>query len=153
MARKQRPTSAQATPVSLDRPFGGSAIKLDHGKAPWHLAPWDAFLAIVMVLAFGAQKYRERGWEEGMAWHRCYSAGMRHLTDWFMRVDKGRGPGCDADTGYSDLWHAGCCVCFLIAYEMRGLTTIRDPATLAMVEADTRPHVPRLPMPEPPQIG
>lgn len=97
----------------------GDRMKLDHGKAPWHLAPWDAFLCIVKVLAFGAAKYRERGWEEGMQWSRVYSACMRHLTDWFMRVDKGKGPGRDADTGYSDLWHAGCCVCFLIAYELR----------------------------------
>ncbi len=136
-----------ATPVPMP-PGGqetGDRMKLDHGKAPWHLAPWDAFLAIVMVLAFGAAKYRERGWEEGMAWHRCYSAAMRHLTDWFMRVDKGKGPGKDADTGYSDLWHAGCCVCFLIAYEMRGQTHTETPEGPSVL--DTRPNVPRLPMP------
>jgi len=109
----------------------GDRMKLDHGKDPWHLAPWDAFLAIVKVLAFGAAKYRERGWEEGMAWSRVYSACMRHLTDWFQQRDKGKGKGRDADTGYSDLWHAGCCVCFLIAYEMRGMVTHDDrPAPL-----------------------
>lgn len=91
----------------------GDNMKKDAGKAPWHLAPWDAFRAIVLVLAFGAQKYRERGWEEGMAWSRVYSALQRHLTAWWMRE------GVDPDTGYSHLWHAGCCVCFLIAYELR----------------------------------
>jgi dATP/dGTP diphosphohydrolase len=98
----------------------GDKQKLDHGKAPWHLAPWDAFKCIVLVLAFGAAKYRERGWEEGMQWSRLFSAAQRHLTDWFHNVDKGKGAGKDADTGYSDLWHAACCVCFLIAYELRG---------------------------------
>ena len=120
---------APSSPVAV--PERGDSMKLDHGKAPWHLAPWDAFLAIVHVLAFGAQKYRARGWEEGMGWERVYAAAMRHLTDWFMRVDKGRGPGRDKDTGYSDLWHAGCCVCFLIAYEIRE----------GHGQHDSRPHV------------
>lgn len=100
--------------------------KADDGKDPWHLAPWDAFLAIVRVLAFGAAKYAPRNWEQGIAWSRVYSACMRHLTDWFQQRDKGKGPGKDADTGYSDLWHAGCCVCFLIAYEMRGMVAHDD---------------------------
>lgn len=107
-------------------PLPTEGRKLDDGKDPWHLAPWDAFLAIVRVLAFGAAKYAPRNWEQGIAWSRVYSACMRHLTDWFQRRDKGKGPGRDADTGYSDLWHAGCCVCFLIAYEMRGMVTHDD---------------------------
>jgi hypothetical protein len=118
-----REAELATAPVKIET---GDNMKKDHGKDPWHLAPWDAFQAIVRVLAFGAAKYSERGWEEGMAWSRFYSACMRHLTDWFHQRDKGKGPGRDADTGYSDLWHAGCCVCFLIAYEMRGMRTHDD---------------------------
>lgn len=92
-----------------------AGVKLDDGKDPWHLAPFDAICAIVKVLAFGAKKYEPRNWEKGMDWSRLYSALMRHLVAWWSG-DKG-----DPDTGYSHLWHAGCCILFLIAYEIRGI--------------------------------
>jgi len=44
------------------------ATKHDSGKDPWHLAPFDAFRAIVAVLRFGAHKYAPRDWEKGMKW-------------------------------------------------------------------------------------
>lgn len=96
--------------------------KFDQGKDPWHLAPWDAFRAIVKVLAFGANKYAERNWEQGMAWSRPFSALQRHLTSWWM------GDSIDEETGYSHLWHAGCCIMFLIAYEIRGTGTDDRPS-------------------------
>lgn len=89
--------------------------KDDGGKAPWHLMPWDALMAIVKVLAFGAQKYGQRNWEQGMDWSRCFAASQRHLVAWWS------GEGTDPETGYSHLWHAGCCVLFLIAFEIRGV--------------------------------
>jgi len=92
-------------------------IKHDAGKDPWHLAPWDAFRAIVKVLAFGAQKYGDRNWERGMDYSRVYRAAIDHLTAWW------NGEGPDKETGFSHLWHAGCCVCFLIAYEQRKIGT------------------------------
>ena len=95
--------------------------KDDQGKARFSLLPWDAMKAIVKVLLFGAKKYGDRNWEAGMDWDRLFDALLRHLTDWWQRNDKGHGPGRDADTGYSDLWHAGCCVLFLITYELRGI--------------------------------
>lgn len=88
--------------------------KDDTLKDPWHLAPWDALRAVVRVIAFGAAKYEPRNWENGMAWSRLYSAAQRHLTAWW------EGEAADAETGMSHLWHAGCCVIFLIAYELRG---------------------------------
>lgn len=88
--------------------------KDDNGKAPWHLCPWDAVRAIIKVLAFGANKYGDRNWEHGMRWSRPFAALMRHLTAWW------EGEQADAETGFSHLWHAGCCVMFLIAYEIRG---------------------------------
>jgi hypothetical protein len=90
-------------------------MKFDKEKDPWHLVPWDALRCIVQVLAFGAKKYSERNWEQGMAWSRCYSALQRHLTAWWLFE------GNDPDTGYSHLWHAGCCVMFLITFELRGI--------------------------------
>ena len=113
----------KAKPLTLDvAAFLGSdnpvrydgGRKDDGGKDPWHLLPWDAVRGIVKVLRFGADKYQPRNWEKGMDWSRCYSACIRHLTAWFHGEPK------DADTGYSHLWHAGCCILFLIAYEIRG---------------------------------
>ncbi|GJE01459.1 dATP/dGTP diphosphohydrolase domain-containing protein [Methylobacterium isbiliense] len=89
--------------------------KDDGGKDPWDLAPWDAFRAIVQVLAFGARKYAPRNWERGMAWSRLYAALFRHLTAWWQ------GENVDAETGLPHLWHAGACIVFLIAYELRGV--------------------------------
>jgi hypothetical protein len=91
--------------------------KDDQGKDPWHLAPWDAFRAIITVLRFGAKKYAPRNWENGMAWSRPFSALIRHLTAWWT------GERADPETGYSHLWHAGCCIVFLIAFEIRGVGT------------------------------
>ena len=89
--------------------------KFDNDKDPWHLAPWDAFRAIVSVLRHGAKKYEARNWEKGMAWSRCYAAGMRHAVAWWQGEDK------DPETGMSHLWHWGCCVVFLISFEIRGV--------------------------------
>lgn len=92
----------------------GDHLKKDFGKLPWHLFPFDAAEEIVKVLDYGAKKYAPRGWEAGMDYSRLYSALIRHLVSWFMRR------GNDPDTGLSHLAHAGACVLFLIAYELRG---------------------------------
>lgn len=89
--------------------------KDDTGKDPWELVPYDALSGIVQILKFGAKKYEPRNWENGMDWSRVYGALMRHMTAWWLGEKK------DAETGYSHLWHAGCCIMFLIAYEMRGV--------------------------------
>lgn len=96
-------------------PPSGEGVKFDGGKDPWHLLPTDAVRAIIKVLAFGAAKYGARNWEKGMAWGRCYAALLRHLTAWW------EGEKADPETGFSHLWHAGCCILFLIAFELRGI--------------------------------
>lgn len=59
----------------------------------------------------------ERNWEQGMSWGRVFAALMRHMWAWWRGEDK------DPETGESHLWHAGCCIAFLIAYEARGVGT------------------------------
>lgn len=59
-------------------------------------------------------KTGERNWEQGMAWGRPFAALMRHMWAWWRGDDK------DPETGLSHLWHAACCLAFLIAYEARG---------------------------------
>ncbi len=89
--------------------------KFDTGKLPWHLLPPDAVEQIVAVLEFGAKKYGDRNWEEGMAWSRPFSALMRHMWAWWRGEDR------DPETGLSHLAHAGCCILFLLAYERRNI--------------------------------
>lgn len=92
-------------------------VKHDSDKDPWQLVPWDALRAITKVLAFGAKKYGDRNWERGMAWSRLHRATIEHMVAWFG------GEHRDPETGFSHLWHAGCCILFLIAYEIRRVGT------------------------------
>lgn len=88
--------------------------KDDAGKRPWHLMPFDALGVIVDVLDYGQKKYAPRNWEQGMNWDRPFSACIRHLTAWYD------GERCDPETGLPHLAHAGCCILFLLSYEIRG---------------------------------
>lgn len=97
--------------------------KDDVGKARMELIPPELMFAVATILTFGAVKYADRNWEKGMGWGRVFGACMRHLWAWWG----GKGPttksflfgDLDAETGYSHLWHAACCIAFLVAYEER----------------------------------
>lgn len=95
--------------------------KDDGGKAPYHLLAPEFLDATAQVLKFGAEKYSERNWERGMDWSRPFSAMMRHMWAWW------RGEKADPETGMSHLWHASCCVMFLLAYEARDAGTDNRP--------------------------
>lgn len=89
--------------------------KADEGKPRWSLIPWDSLLGILQVMEFGADKYGADNWVQGADWSRYFDAMQRHLLAWWM------GEKADPETGRSHLHHAGCCLLFLIAYEMRGI--------------------------------
>jgi len=95
--------------------MSGEGRKLDIGKPRMDLLPPELLEGVAHVLAFGAEKYDERNWELGMDWGRVYAAMLRHMLAWWSGEDK------DPETGMSHLWHAGCCIAFLIAYEKRGI--------------------------------
>lgn len=88
--------------------------KDDADKVRMELLPPEMIEATAAVLTFGAKKYADRNWERGLKWSRCFGALMRHMWAWW------RGEKADPETGYSHLWHASCCLSFLIAYEQRG---------------------------------
>jgi hypothetical protein len=96
--------------------------KDDGHKAPYHLIAPELLEATARVLDFGANKYAARNWELGMYWSRPFAAMMRHMWAWW------RGERADPETGMSHLWHAACCVMFLIAYEDRAAGTDDRPA-------------------------
>lgn len=91
--------------------------KDDGGKPRYDLLPPELLEATARVLTFGADKYGDRNWEKGMGWGRCFAALMRHMWAWW------RGHNWDPETGMSHLWHAACCLAFLIAYEERCIGT------------------------------
>lgn len=104
--------------------------KDDSDKVRIELVPPEMVFAVADILTSGAIKYEDRNWEQGMKWSRVFGAMMRHMWAWWG----GKGPttrsfllgDLDAETGRSHLWHAGCCVAFLIAYEERGMTEWDD---------------------------
>lgn len=109
------------TPVPEDEdaddvwPEGGR--KDDGGKPRMDLIAPEMMVALGSVLEYGARKYSARNWEQGMDWGRVFAAMMRHMWAWW------RGEASDPETGMSHLWHAACCVMFLVAYEAREIGT------------------------------
>lgn len=99
--------------------------KHDGGKVRLDLVPPELLFGVGTILTFGADKYSARNWEEGMSWGRVFGALNRHMWSWWG----GKGPttknflfgDLDDETGHSHLWHAACCIAFLIAYEERGV--------------------------------
>lgn len=86
-------------------------MKLDAGKRsrPELLDP-EWLLAVGEALKFGAEKYSDNRWREGMAWSRVYGALQRHLLAFWAGED------LDEETGFSHLSHASCCLMFLWSY-------------------------------------
>jgi len=89
--------------------------KFDGDKIPLHLLPTPALEEIAKVLDFGQKKYDSWNWAKGMKWTRLIGACMRHLFAW------ARGESIDPETGLSHLAHLGCCVLFLLQYELSNL--------------------------------
>lgn len=105
--------------------------KDDQGKPRWDLLPPDGLEEIVKVLTFGANKYNDRNWEHGMKWGRCFRALMSHSWAWWRGEDK------DPETGLSHMAHAGCCLLFLLSYELRNAGTDDRPKEFHNVRPDT----------------
>lgn len=89
--------------------------KDDANKPRMDLIPSEIPRALGEVLKDGADRYGDRNWELGMAWSRPYAALLRHIFAWWS------GENRDPDSGRSHLWHALCCIAFLVAYEQRGV--------------------------------
>lgn len=92
---------------------GTVGTKDDRQKLRYDLVPFDALDAVVEILGFGAGKYGDRNWEEGMHWGRMFGAALRHLKSWWL------GEEIDKDSGKTHLAHAACCVLMLLSYELR----------------------------------
>ena len=97
--------------------LAAEGTKDDSAKNRLELLPPELLTGVGEILTFGAAKYAPRNWELGMSWGRVHGALLRHLMAWWG------GEEADPETGKPHLWHAGCCIAFLIAYEARGIGT------------------------------
>jgi hypothetical protein len=88
--------------------------KNDEGKVRMDLLPRMLLEGTATVLTFGAGKYGDHNWRSGLAYSRVYAALQRHLVDWWD------GEELDKETGKSHLWHASCCLAFLMEYQAHG---------------------------------
>ena len=84
--------------------------KHDSSKLRTDLLPVQPLLDVAAVLTFGADKYGDRNWEQGIAWSRCYGAALRHLLAWQSGATK------DDESGLNHLAHAACSLLFLLEY-------------------------------------
>jgi len=75
------------------------------------------YFGVIKILEFGAQKYAERNWEAGIAYHRVFRAASDHYA--------ARG-GLDKETGLPHRHHFLCCYMFLAAYTARGMHSFDD---------------------------
>lgn len=87
--------------------------KDDAGKPQYRLLPVRGLAAIVDVLTFGAQKYAPDNWMKvNNAVERYEDAMLRHLFAWKS------GEKNDPESGLPHLAHAGCCLLFLMHFEL-----------------------------------
>ena len=91
--------------------------KNDQGKTRFGLTPPAAHRAIADVLTYGANKYEPNNWCRGADYSRYIDALERHLNAWKS------GERDDPESGHHHLAHAGCCLMFLLEYEVSGLGT------------------------------
>lgn len=89
--------------------------KHDQGKPDYSLLPVSPIRAIVEILTFGVKKYSRDNWQQVSDPINRYTAAlMRHIEDW-----RG-GQKYDPETGKNHLAHAGCCLLFLLWFELKG---------------------------------
>lgn len=91
--------------------------KYDGDKIRFDLIPPEVMMAMGTVFTYGAAKYADRNWENGLSISRVYNALQRHLNaylagEWFDPPER-------EGSGYPHLWHAACCMAMLVALEMR----------------------------------
>lgn len=78
----------------------------------------------------GAEKYADRNWERGYAWHLSYSAMQRHATQfWQFRESR------DAETGCHHLAAVVFHALALMAFDLRQIGTDDRPETNKVQEA------------------
>lgn len=77
------------------------AQKFDNGKPRVDLVDPEFLLGLAQVLTFGANKYGDHNWRNGLDVSRAIAAALRHIMEFQM------GRNADAESGLHPLLHAG----------------------------------------------
>lgn len=94
--------------------------KTDAGKCRLDLIPPEPLFGVGWVLEFGARKYGDRNWEQGMSWGRLFGAAMRHLWAFWMLEEE------DFESKLPHLNHALCCLMMLATLVQREMRSFDD---------------------------
>jgi len=116
----EHPRSVTAVGTTSGKKKLMEGVKNDDGKPAFGLLAPEMLHGVSVILEYGARKYAARNWEKGISYTRVFGGLMRHLWAWWG------GEKYDPETGYSHLWHTGCGIMFLIAYEARGMRGYDD---------------------------
>ncbi|MEM4214121.1 MAG: DUF5664 domain-containing protein [Candidatus Methanomethylicaceae archaeon] len=82
-----KPPKPQVGPPQAGTKVQKGALKYDKGKLRWDLLPWEQVESVVKVFEFGAKKYGEGNWQNGILISRLYAATLRHLTAFWALED------------------------------------------------------------------
>lgn len=82
--------------------------KHDGGKPRMDLLPYEAESQIAAVLAFGAAKYDDHNWKNGINYSRLIAAAKRHIGQYNSGID------VDEESGLSHIAHAAANLMFLL---------------------------------------
>lgn len=85
--------------------------------ARFDLLPFDALWAVARIFGFGASKYAERNWENGLKWSSSHAALNRHLALWWAGEEN------DPESGMPHIAHAAWHGLVLLAHSLRGIGT------------------------------
>lgn len=88
------------------------ATKHDDGKLRADLLPIDSMREVIKILGYGANKYGEHNWKNGLEQKRIIAALLRHM---FEIMD---GNLIDAESQFLHAAHVACNALFLIHYQL-----------------------------------
>lgn len=118
LSKSQGAHSGPTQTMTYDEPTGEARKSAESATKPrLELLPSAALEQIAEVLTYGAAKYDANNWCRGARWGRYFAALLRHVFAWWRGEDR------DAETGFSHLAHAGCCLLFLMEYQRNGWGT------------------------------
>jgi hypothetical protein len=92
----------------------GLGVKADAEKARMDLIPPEVMFGLGKALGYGAKKYNDRNWENGMDWSRMFAAAQRHLWAFWA------GQNIDDDSKLHHLESALFSIAALYTYARRG---------------------------------
>lgn len=90
--------------VNYTPPFSDNGVKFDEEKVKMQLLDPTFLEEVAKVFTFGASKYGENNYKNGLHVSRCLGALDRHLKAFKVLEDN------DPETGLSHLAHAACCL-------------------------------------------